>query len=206
MDFLFIKSNKKHECYEKKSSIQPLSQFWADSYLTNVKLFPKGHFSSCRAFMERPKCGNSLLAWRICSTDSSKQHILLIINQEWQVKDDRRGRVELHLLLQLFTFSVTHDVFFKLLKVSGVIGFSFSFFRFVPRCDWLEELAGWHPHCVSSLSTLHTIGPPPAAAATRSASSHKPRKIAQTLPITSKRSGGALLGSLRATYGPQLSR
>lgn len=85
--------------------------------------------------MERPKCGNSLLAWRICSTDSSKQHILLIINQEWQVKDDRRGRVELHLLLQLFTFSVTHDVFFKLLKVSGVIGFSFSFFRFVPRCD-----------------------------------------------------------------------
>lgn len=50
------------------------------------------------------------------------------------------------------------------------------------------------------------IGPPPAVAATRSASSHKPRQSAPTFPITSRRSSGSLLGTLRATYGTQLNR
>lgn len=40
----------------------------------------------------------------------------------------------------------------------------------------MEDFIGWHPHRARSRSlALHMIGPPPAAAATRSASSHKPR-------------------------------
>ncbi|KAM7379490.1 hypothetical protein PAMP_005037 [Pampus punctatissimus] len=49
------------------------------------------------------------------------------------------------------------------------------------------------------------IGPPPTGAASRSASSDKPRQTAATFPITSRRSCGSVLRTLRATYGTQLT-
>lgn len=72
---------------------------------------------------------------------------------------------------------------------------------------WL--IGGLHrlapPSCSQPLA-LHMIGPPPAVAATRSASSHKPRQSAPAFPSTSRRSSSSLLGTSCATYGTKLSR
>lgn len=76
-----------------------------------------------------------------------------------------------------------------------------------PFSVWL--IGGLHrlapPSCSRPLS-LHMIGPPPAVAATTSASSHKPRQSAPTFPSTSRRSSGSLLGTSCATYGTKLNR
>lgn len=53
---------------------------------------------------------------------------------------------------------------------------------------------------------LHMIGPPPAAAATRGASSHKPRQTALTFPITSRRSSRSLLGTFACDLWHTTSR
>lgn len=86
---------------------------------------------------------------------------------------------------------------------------SFQPGSFSPFLSALRLIGGGHrlapPSCFQPL-TLHMIGPPPSAAATRSASSHKPRQSAATFPIqTSRRSSGSLLRTLRATYGTQLT-